>query len=193
MKPNKARNLLKPLYYKIDNELDNIPNVCNKGCFFCCYQPIELFKFESVTLGDYIKGNLTTETRNKIKENLLKRLEFFDNNTPNEPLSSIEAFVDFRLKAKNTPTPCPLLINGECGVYKARPMTCRTHFVNDSKDLCEMDKFRDGSKESAQYRQALISELKTKVELEIIPLEYALVQILGIDRPTKKIEKSVLK
>lgn len=52
---------------------------------------------------------------------------------------------------------------------------------------------RDGALSSFNYRMRLVEELKTKMELEITPLAYALVEILNINRTMKKIEKSTLK
>jgi Fe-S-cluster containining protein len=194
MKPNKVKSLLKPLYYKMDNELKIIPNVCEKGCFYCCYQPIELLLIEKITLADYILKELNEETKQQIIEKVIEWLDFFDENTSDlEPLTGNEAFREFRFRAENIPFPCPLLINGECSVYKARPLTCRAHFVNDSKELCLKDKLRDGSEISFQYRVKVVNELKSNVEIEIVPLAYALVEILKIDRKLKRIEKSILR
>lgn len=194
MKPNRLRNLLKPLYYRMDREIEKMPKVCEKGCYFCCYQPIELLKIEKVILADFITNKLNEETKSIIKKRVLEWLDFFDDNTSDiEPLSANEAFKEFRFRAEKIPIPCPLLINGECSVYKARPITCRAHFVNDSQELCEIDKLRDGSTISLQYRQKIVEELKTTLEVEIILLVYALVEILHIERQTKMIVKSVLR
>jgi Fe-S-cluster containining protein len=191
MKPNKARSLLKQLYYKVDKEIDSKPKVCQRGCFFCCYQPIEIFTIEKVTLGEYIQKELSSETKQAIKEKTIEWLDFFDRNTPSkEPLTSKAAYVDFRTTAKSIPFPCPLLFNGECSVYKARPLACRVHYVNDDKKLCEEDKMRDG--EATAYRMELVEELKTETTVEVISLPYALVEILNIDRRMKKIEKAIL-
>jgi Fe-S-cluster containining protein len=193
MKANKARSLLKQLYHSVDVDIDPAPKVCKKGCYFCCYQPIEIFTFEKITLGEYINQHLSTETKEIIKENTIKWLDFFDENTPaTEPLTVNEAYVDFRAKAKNIPMPCPLLLNGECSVYKVRPLPCRTHFVNDDSKLCEADKLRNGEPESLGYRNQVVKDLKTIMDLEVTPLPYALVEILKIDRKVKKIEKAIL-
>jgi len=193
MKPVKALTVLKKLYFRVDKDIDSMPKVCAKGCYFCCYQPIEIFRIDKVTLGEYIKNELSVEVKNSIKEKVIEWLDYFDENTSNvEPLSSKEAYVDFRYKAENIPFPCPLLFYGECIVYKVRPLACRVHFVNDNKELCKKDKLRNGAPQSLAYRTQIVEELKTEIEVEIIPLVYALVEILNIDRKTKKIEKSVL-
>jgi Fe-S-cluster containining protein len=191
MKPSKVRSLLKQLYYKVDKEIDAKPKVCQKGCFFCCYQPIEIFTIEKVTLGEYIKSELSSETQQAIKEKTKKWLDFFDTNTPaTTPLTPNEAYIDFRVKAENIPIPCPLLFNGECSVYKARPLACRVHYVNDDKKLCEEDKLRNG--DATEYRMEVVEDIKAETPVEVIPLAYALVEILNIDRKTKKIERAYL-
>ena len=193
MKRNKARDILKQLYYKVDKEVDTMPKVCTKGCYFCCFQPIEIFRIDKVILGEFIKNGLSNEAKQSIKEKTIKWLDFFDSNTSNEePLSSNEAYSNFRYKTENIPFPCPLLFNNECSVYKVRPLACRAHFVNDSKELCEKDKLRNGEPKSIEYRTRIIVELKTVMDVEIIPLTYALVEILDIDRKTKEIEKTFI-
>lgn len=193
MKPNKVRSLLKQLYHSVDADIDPMPKVCKKGCFFCCYQPIEIFTIEKVTLADYINQHLSNETKEIIKGNTLKWLDFFDQNTAaKEPLSIDDAYLTFRTKAKNITTPCPMLINGECSIYKARPVACRIHYVNDDSKLCEADKLRTGAPESLGYRNQLTEDLKSIIDLEVQPLSYALAEILKIDRKLKKIEKVVL-
>ncbi|MBS1622542.1 MAG: YkgJ family cysteine cluster protein [Bacteroidetes bacterium] len=194
MKPNQVRNLLKPLYYRVDNEIATYPKICTRGCFHCCYQPIELIVFEKVTLGDFIKNQLDHETKQSIKANTLKWLDFFDSNTSDvEPLTADDAYVQFREKSENIPYPCPLLINNECSVYKARPLTCRTHIVNDSVELCMNDKLRDGDKRAMVFRTEKVHELKSQFrQVEIIPLPYAIVDILEIKRDLKRIERSAL-
>jgi Fe-S-cluster containining protein len=193
MKTNKARNLLKQLYHSIDADIDPVPKVCKKGCYFCCYQPIEILTIEKITLADHINQHLGNETKEVIKANTIKWLDFFDNNTPvTEPLTINEAYVDFRAKAKNIPVPCPLLINGECSVYKVRPLPCRVHYVNDDSKLCEADKLRNGAPESIGYRTQVVEDLKTLMDVEVQLMPYALVEILKIDRKVKKIEKAML-
>lgn len=194
MKPTKVKSMLKPIYYKMDSDLVRFPNVCEKGCFYCCFQPIELLKIEKIVLNEYIQNELNTETKQQIVEKTIEWLTFFDHNTSKiEPLSSNEAFEEFRFRAENISFPCPLLIYGECSVYKVRPLVCRAHFVNDSKELCRKDRLRDGSRESLQYRSKVIRELKTEMEVEIIPLTYALVEILRIDRKMKRIERTIIR
>lgn len=185
-------NILKEFYTLIDKEINSFPKVCKKGCFACCYQPIELLSFEQATLADFIKNKMSDEQRESIKTKTSVWLDFFDENTSNvESLSVEEAFVDFRYRAEGIPFPCPLLSDGKCSVYAVRPLTCRTHFVNDDKKYCEQDKLRDGAKESMGYRNNTIQKIKSGgIQIEVIPLTYALVEILNMDRKTKKIDRA---
>ena len=178
------------LYVKVDRESSAIPKICKKGCFACCFQPIEIFTFEKPILEGFIKNQMNEEQRNSISERTVLWLDFFNKNTSNiEPLSPHEAFVNFRSKAERIPFPCPLLIDGKCSVYKARPLGCRTHSVNDDKKNCEIDKLRNSSEDSMQLRSYAIQILKNGgVSLEVVPLTYALVEILGVNRQLKKIE-----
>lgn len=184
------KELIQEFYTALDKDVASFPKVCKKGCFACCYQPIELLSFERPALEDFIKNQMNEEQRLSIREKTAVWLDFFDKHTSDvEPLSATEAYHDFRYRAEHIPFPCPLLFDGKCGVYQARPLTCRIHFVNDDKQLCEKDRLRDSAKESVSYRNKVIQNLKVnEISLGVVPLTYALVEILKMDRKLKRIE-----
>lgn len=113
---------LKKMYQSIDiltdsllafAEKQDIVVACNKGCEWCCHQAVFANSYETHYLSEYIKSNFTQEERLNVLERARQK---------NEKVKKLsEAGV---LKYKS---PCPLLINGACSAYEARPMACRIY------------------------------------------------------------------
>jgi Fe-S-cluster containining protein len=94
-------------------ERQNQKPACKKGCHWCCHQPVFALEYELDYLRDFISRNFDAETQNRIvfraaeKQNKLKNLSG-----------------DSLLNSK---FPCPLLDNGICMAYSARPVACRIY------------------------------------------------------------------
>lgn len=89
------------------------PVHCNKGCEWCCYQPIFALDYELNYLTRYLKTKVSIEKQQLIAEraeNKRKRLE---------GLSGQQLL--------NSKYPCPLLESGACIAYEARPVACRIY------------------------------------------------------------------
>ncbi|SHE96001.1 hypothetical protein SAMN05444274_10393 [Mariniphaga anaerophila] len=86
---------------------------CKKGCFWCCHQPVFALNYELVYLKDFISRSFDAETQKRIavrageKKRKLERL-------------SGESLL-------NSKFPCPLLEDGSCIAYAARPVACRIY------------------------------------------------------------------
>ncbi|MCB9643769.1 MAG: YkgJ family cysteine cluster protein [Myxococcales bacterium] len=74
---------------------------CKVGCFSCCRPPETLFRVESELLGDAVAA-LGEDAKQRTRERL----------------------ADYRAGQREL---CPLLEEGGCQVYDARPVICRTH------------------------------------------------------------------
>lgn len=114
------------MYELIDNFNDSLSEFakkhnqqidCKKGCEWCCHQPVFALDYEMDFLIDFIKNNFdkvaqkVIVARAKIKNNKLSFLNETD--------------------LLNSKYPCPLLQNGACIAYKARPMACRIYLSHD--------------------------------------------------------------
>lgn len=110
------------LYQNIDGLIESLlgfadkqgsPVHCAKGCAWCCYQPVYAITNEVLFLHDFVSLYFDKERKAEIyqkaevKNNLLKGL-------PKEEL-------------QNSKYPCPLLSDGACSAYEARPMACRIY------------------------------------------------------------------
>ena len=124
--PEAMNSAISKMYNSIDSFIDylsefaqsqNKPIHCSKGCEWCCHQPVFALSFEMDYLTRYIETNFDTDIKNRIKlqaENKVKAFGF---------LSETELL--------NAKFPCPLLEDGACLAYSARPMACRIYLSSD--------------------------------------------------------------
>ena len=110
----------------LDGIYEDIPDTveCKKGCCFCCYSRVEITYTEAKTIETYIRMKFTG---NQVKA-MVKRAR-----------SNIRKLKKFKTESKFLlRMPCPLLNTkkGECMVYIARPLLCRSTFSNSAK-ACE--------------------------------------------------------
>ncbi len=113
---------LKKMYQSIDMLIDSllvfakkkgIGIACHKGCEWCCHQAVFANSYETHYLSEYIKSNFSREEQQDTRECARQK---------NEKVKKLsEADI---LKYKS---PCPLLIDGACSAYEARPMACRIY------------------------------------------------------------------
>ena len=114
------------MYAAIDNLIEGLSEFaekqnqridCKKGCEWCCHQPVFALDYELEYLNDFISHNFSEEIQTGIK----KRAE--NKNGKLSMLSETELL--------NSKYPCPLLQNGTCMAYHARPMSCRIYLSSN--------------------------------------------------------------
>ncbi|MEZ5103199.1 MAG: YkgJ family cysteine cluster protein [Draconibacterium sp.] len=86
---------------------------CKKGCYWCCHQPVFALDYELDYLKSFIKKNFTSEQ----EKDLIEKAKL--KNTHLSKLRNEELL--------NSKFPCPLLENGACSAYEARPVACRIY------------------------------------------------------------------
>ncbi len=87
------------------------PTACREGCNYCCHLQVEISVPELVTLVAYIVENFSKEEIEALKGRV------YEAERQTRGLNSYE-----RLFARVL---CPLLSDGRCSVYPARPLVCR--------------------------------------------------------------------
>ena len=111
---------------------DGIIPTCKLGCCHCCRYYILTNIAEAHTLAQYIKRELSVEQINDLRMRT-HRWHEWDNSRPGRyPSANIAEQTDF----SNYDPCCPLLVNGACIAYPARPLVCRTHFVCSNPLSC---------------------------------------------------------
>lgn len=95
---------------------------CHNGCSWCCYQPVFAGTHEIAYLKNYIQTNFTEQQQKAVEQRIENKYEV------TKDLSDMEA-----LKITHA---CPLLVDGLCSAYEARPIACRI-YMSKSEALCK--------------------------------------------------------
>jgi uncharacterized protein len=129
-----ALSKLEQLYNLYDEAVEPLQKYisCKKGCNTCCNLAVDMTEIEAELIKKFVIENFTKEKIDIIERNLsISRLYCPDT----EVLNRTEGlkFKYFKLKR-----PCDFLDeNGECSIYKVRPLACRKYFVLSSPEICE--------------------------------------------------------
>lgn len=128
MKPQHISAAVQEMYNSIDNLIDSIttlakqqerPIECKLGCEYCCHQPVFALHYELDFLNSYLQeyfdDDLLSEIKEKAKQKETKLAKLKDN------------------ELLNSKHPCPLLNDGACIAYEARPMACRIYLSSNVK------------------------------------------------------------
>lgn len=107
---------------------------CKKGCDFCCYQPVFALDYELDFLNSFVLQNFSEEEQKKIK------IQANNNRLKLAKLSDAEIL--------NSKQACPILKNGACSAYTARPMACRIYLSSEVKS-CQI--FYNDPKNTTSY------------------------------------------
>jgi Fe-S-cluster containining protein len=105
--------------FKTMAEQQNQNIACQKGCEWCCHQPVFALDYELDYLREFLQKNADKTTQKEIAARARKK---------NNKLSNLQ---DDELL--NSKYPCPLLKNGCCLTYAARPMACRIYLSSNLK------------------------------------------------------------
>jgi Fe-S-cluster containining protein len=103
-------------FYTLAEQNNQVP-ACSKGCHWCCHQPVYAMSYELDFLNQFLKENFISETRNEIAVRSAEK---------REKLSVLKG--DDLLYSK---VPCPLLKEGTCMAYEARPVACRIYLSSN--------------------------------------------------------------
>jgi Fe-S-cluster containining protein len=107
------------------------PIQCEKGCEWCCYQPVYMTTQEAVLIYEFIQQVFDKQQNNEI---LLKARAKYKQT---KHLTEQE-----KQKIK---VACPFLNDGSCSIYSVRPMACRIYLSSD-RNSCKQ-KFKSHGNE----------------------------------------------
>ncbi|MBK9579266.1 MAG: YkgJ family cysteine cluster protein [Fibrobacterota bacterium] len=128
-------------------EANSIHVSCGRGCSRCCHHFVtSVHAIEVLCFYEAIRERPDIES---LIEACKKRTEDFEgwkdfceetypDQTPSKREDlALEHYYDER-------NPCPFLAgDGACGVYKARPLTCRMYLASSTPDFCEAENITD--------------------------------------------------
>lgn len=92
---------------------------CKKNCSWCCYQPVFALSYELDNLNDFISKNFTVSEKEQINARADAKRKILIDLKGN-------ALLHFKF-------PCPLLQDGSCMAYNARPVACRIYLSSEVK------------------------------------------------------------
>ena len=111
---------------------------CKKGCSWCCHQPVFALDYELEFLNSYIKKNFTDDEQKAVSEKAAEKREKLNGLKDDEIL--------------NSKFPCPLLNDGACTAYHARPVACRIYL---SKNVNSCIRFYDQPEDKTSFPELL--------------------------------------
>jgi hypothetical protein len=111
---------------------DGIVPSCKKGCCHCCRHHIVMDRAEAHALSQYIRRELSPEQMHDLRQRTHQWHAWDQSGIGRAPLPRLHESVDL----SNYTRCCPLLVNGACIAYPARPVVCRAHLVSSDPHLC---------------------------------------------------------
>jgi Uncharacterised protein family (UPF0153). len=126
---------IESLYQAIDGLNDSILALakrqsidvaCRKGCQWCCHQPVFANSYEVHYLSEQIKTHFSESEIAIISQNC---------ETKNRAVLELK-----EEQVLNYKSPCPLLKEGACSIYFARPMACRIYLSTNLHSCLEFYK-----------------------------------------------------
>lgn len=130
-----AANIVAMIYDGVDRELEEIPRnfrvkdgcnltiPCQSGCYYCCSLPVVVTEQEAIGIFSFVvqmSGERWSERLQAVK-NLGERAR-----AARTQIGQAQDDERRRLSIA-----CPLLLDGRCSVYRARPLACRTYLAID--------------------------------------------------------------
>ena len=101
----------------------NMAVTCFKGCHWCCHQAVFANSYELHYLTEKIKVTFTSDMLSDLNKRTQAKDAITQNLNDNEVL-------EYKY-------PCPLLIEGVCSIYAARPMACRIYLSTKIESCLE--------------------------------------------------------
>jgi Fe-S-cluster containining protein len=130
--PENLKRAIAKLYRSVSELLDSflersasegVPAECQNGCSWCCHQEMFAVTHELLFLYGYALKHLSEKQREGVLDRSREKVKL----TLNKPIEE-------QLKVRSA---CPLLFEGSCLAYEARPMACRIYLSSSSRS-CKM-------------------------------------------------------
>lgn len=121
---------LEEMYASVDSFIEMLsgfaaeqhqPVHCKKGCEWCCHQPVFALQYELDYLNHFVKVNCNENQKSELKRKAESKKNALGFKSETDLL--------------NSKHPCPLLENGACTAYHARPLACRI-YLSTNVDSC---------------------------------------------------------
>ncbi len=91
---------------------------CRAGCTWCCYFSVDVRAVEAFSILDFVEQTFSPQEQERIYSEVRANSVVFSGLSENERATR-------NLK-------CPFLSDGRCGIYAARPQSCRNYHATDA-------------------------------------------------------------
>lgn len=105
---------------------------CKRCCSHCCRFHIVVSSAEIHALAQYIRREFSAEQLEQLRRRVELWHQWDDSRPGRHAVVSLEPQPDLATYEQR----CPLLVDGECSAYPARPVACRAHFVSSDPQDC---------------------------------------------------------
>ncbi len=108
------------------------PIQCEKGCEWCCYQPVYMTTQEAILIFEFLHQSFDAAQIKEISQNVNVKYKKTKGLKEEQKQKILHA--------------CPFLKHGICSIYSVRPMACRI-YLSANKESCKkkFDSNGDGS------------------------------------------------
>lgn len=139
---------------------------CKRGCSHCCYNLAGSTLTEGVLIADYLTNTWPKERIEQVKKGCNEQLQTIDRlHKENTDFTTAQHGY---LSEKH---PCVFLNvkNGDCNIYRVRPIACRTYYVQTPPENCSPD--RPGEKVGVlDFREVSAGLIHFITQIREVPL-----------------------
>ncbi len=160
----------------------NIDISCKTKCNYCCYLPVSVHPYEVFLINWYMNSKFSKGK----KEQTVVSLEKY-----NQTIAKLSKHARV---VQNIP--CPMLVDGACVIYKARPFSCRNYYsldvascersFNNPDDLEETRPFNEDLTINLQASREMVSRIFYEFGYDTSPHELCTALLARIQSPTSQ-------
>src|SRR6266568_1154528 len=122
-----ARQELINLYDKVHEDLGKMKLPCSERCSDCCLYAIFTTILEASIITDKI-FSMDGSAVEKLYNNIIGWLDRCQSDPILNQALSASDVAKIETRIFELKLPCPFLLEGNCGIYEARPLICRAYF-----------------------------------------------------------------
>ena len=133
---DKLFGAIETMYYSVDQLIESLLAMgkkqkvtvdCRKGCSWCCYQPVFANTYELRYLAAFVKNNFSKTEQEQVYQLAVGK------NERTRKLAEKDSL--------NDKHPCPLLKDGSCTAYAARPLACRIYLSTNAESCFQFYRY----------------------------------------------------
>lgn len=130
-----ARQQLLDLYNKVHADLKKMKLPCSEKCNSCCMYAIFTTILEASIIMDQINA-MESSAVEKVYNNIIAWLHSCQSDSILNRALNTADIAKLQTRIFEMKIHCPFLLEGNCGIYGARPLVCRAYFNTCGPTVC---------------------------------------------------------